>query len=373
MDQAVLRISAVKADQHLWKDVKFAISKGGQMVSIAGAIATAVVCLTAPFLASTIFHDPDLVFPIRIMSLSIIPFGLLNMIAEALRGLKKILQSSFVQALGIPLFSCILFGIATMAKATISAAVFAYLAATLITVFIAIRFCKWAVPSEGQINGAVEIKLRNLIQLSIPMGWAYIMVIIMGMTDSIVLGIFRSSEEMGIYAAALRLSMLVTIAFLAVNSIAAPKFAALYSSHAMHSLEKLSQRATLLILFTASPLLVLFFIIPDQIMGIFGPEFRQGGTLLRILSVGQLVTMTMGTVGYLLLMTKYENVMKWLNSTAALTNITLSFIFIPIWGGVGAALANATSLVLLNLMAFISVWKLLKISSIPFLTRAKTN
>lgn len=205
------------------------------------------------------------------------------------------------------------------------------------------------------------------------MGWATVMVMIMGMAGPIVLGIFGTSEEIGIYSAALRLSMLMTIALLAVNSITAPKFAALYNSQALHDLEKLVQRANILMLLIASPLLLLYFTFPSLVMGIFGNEFRQGGVILRVLTIGQTFTLITGSVGNLLLMTRYENVMKWINVTAALSNIFLSFLLVPFWGGLGAAWAHAISLILLNIFAFFSVWKLLQLSAMPFWKRTQPN
>jgi O-antigen/teichoic acid export membrane protein len=373
IDQAMIKICAVKAEQRLWNDTKLSLVIGCRFIMLVGGLISAAVWFAAPVLATKVFNDVDLVFPIRVMSLSIVPFSLLNVIAEALRGLKKIVQSTLLQAACVPMFSCLLFGVSTLFKVTIAGALFAYLSSTIITVFIGFRVWNKAVPSDRQNTAPGSVSIRDILVLSVPMGWATVMVMIMGMADSIVLGIFGTSEEIGVYSAALRLSMLITISLLAVNSIAAPKFAALYQSQALHDLEKLSQRANIMMLLVASPLLLLYFLFPAHIMGIFGIEFRQGGPILTVLAIGQMVTMMMGSVGNLLLMTKYENVMKWINVTAALSNICLSVIFVPIWGGLGAAWANTTSLILLNILAFISVWKLLQLSPIPFLTRIQPN
>lgn len=373
MDQAVIKICAIKADQNLWSDVKLSVSKGCRFIMLVGGVISVAVWLAAPMLATRVFNDADLVFPIRFMSLSIVPFSLLNLIAEALRGLKKILHSTFLQAVCVPLFSGILFVAASLAKITITGALFAYLTATIITTFIGIWVWKRALPSDERMTIPGCMSIRDILVLSIPMGWATVMVMIMGMAGSIVLGIFGTSEEIGIYSAALRLSMLMTIALLAVNSITAPKFAALYNSQALHDLEKLAQRANILMLLIASPLLLLYFTFPSLVMGIFGNEFRQGGVILRVLTIGQTFTLITGSVGNLLLMTRYENVMKWINVTAALSNIFLSFLLVPFWGGLGAAWAHAISLILLNIFAFFSVWKLLQLSAMPFWKRTQPN
>jgi O-antigen/teichoic acid export membrane protein len=373
MDQAVLKICAVKADRHLWGEITIAVAKGCRLVIVVGGVLTAVVWLTSPLLSITVFGDADLLLPIRIMSLSIVPFSLLNVMSEALRGLKKITQSSLLQTVCVPLCSCLLFAVASLVERTVAGAVFAYLAGTIITALFGFRLWRRAIPSMARSEPNRPILLRELLSLSIPMGWATTMVLVMGMADSIILGVFGTSEELGVYAAALRLSMVATLALLAVNSIAAPKFAELYRSRALHDLEKLAQRANAIMLLIASPLLLLYFTFPYHIMGIFGTEFRRGGAMLVVLAIGQMVTIMMGSVGYLLLMTQYENVMKWINFAAALANVSLSLALVPFWGGLGAACANTSSLCLLNLIAVISVWKRLRLSTIPFLTRTHPN
>ena len=373
IDQAMIKICAVKAQEGQWQGVRIALVKGCQFVLLIGSLMSLAFWFAAPTLADKVFDDLALTFPIRIMSLSIAPFSLLNVIAESLRGLKKIIHSTFLQAVCVPLFSCILFGISVLSRVTISAALFAYLLATVITLLIGLSVWNKTVPSENEVDGHGDVSIREILVLSVPMGWATVMVMIMGMADSIILGIFATSEEIGIYSAALRLSMLVTISLLAVNSIAAPKIATLYKLNALRDLEKLSQRANVMMVIIASPLLVLYFVLPSTIMSIFGIEFRQGGSILTILAIGQVITMMLGSVGTLLLMTEYEKVMKWINVAAATSNIGLSFILVPIWGAIGAAWANTTSLIILNVLALIMVWKLLQLSPIPFLSRIQPN
>ncbi len=205
------------------------------------------------------------------------------------------------------------------------------------------------------------------------MAWGSVMVIIFGFADSVILGIFRSAAEVGIYAAAQRMALLTTFSLIAVNSIAAPKFAALYKAGDLHTIERIAQMSNVFMLLLASPLLLAFFLLPERIMAIFGRDFVVGRNVLVILSIGQLFNVITGSVGCVLLMTAYEKVMKWINVSAASSNIVLGWILIPNFGIIGAALASSTSLILLNLLALLSVFKLLTISTVPFISVASRS
>ena len=55
-------------------------------------------------------------------------------------------------------------------------------------------------------------------------------------------------------------------------------------------------------------------------MSLFGPEFRAGGPVLTILAAGQYVNVLTGSVGYLLMMTGNERLVRNNMAVAALLN-----------------------------------------------------
>ncbi len=86
---------------------------------------------------------------------------------------------------------------------------------------------------------------------------------------------------------------------------------------------------------------------------------------LTILAVGQFINVVTGSVGYLLMMTGNEKLMR--NNTLVVggVSIVIGSIAIPLWGRVGAALTTSFSLVTLNVAAFYLVWRKLRIWTIP--------
>jgi len=184
--------------------------------------------------------------------------------------------------------------------------------------------------------------------------------LIMGLTDTIMLGMFRTEEEVGIYNIALKLSMITSITLMAINTIAAPKFAEFWGKKDLDGLAKVAQQSTKLIFWTSFPVLILFLFFPKPILGVFGEEFKTGALALIILTIGQFVNAAAGSVGYILNMTGKQKFVQNIIFIGALINIILNYLLIPIFGIIGAALASAVSMIFWNIMFSIKVKYILK-------------
>ena len=179
------------------------------------------------------------------------------------------------------------------------------------------------------------------------------------------LGIWGSTEDAGVFGAAMRIAMLITFFLTAVNTVIAPKFAELHAKGEIELLGHLARRFALLITVAASPLLLLLILAGDWVMSMFGPEFTRGGTALAILAVGQAVNTMTGSVGYLLMMSGHERDIRNASIFGAIIMIGLAATLIPLFGIIGAAIAGATAVVAINVQSVIIVRRKLGIMPIP--------
>ena len=60
---------------------------------------------------------------------------------------------------------------------------------------------------------------------------------IMAWTDKLMLGNMMDSDQVGVYFTAFKLSMLASLSLMAINSIAGPKFAEMFSKNDFSSLK----------------------------------------------------------------------------------------------------------------------------------------
>jgi O-antigen/teichoic acid export membrane protein len=197
------------------------------------------------------------------------------------------------------------------------------------------------------------------------------MMLIMGKIDILMLGAIIDQESVGIYNAALKLSMLAYVGLMAINSIAAPKFAELNESGNFEALQSLVQKSTKTIFWITLPVVLIFAFLPSQILSIFGEEFQIAAYSLIILSVGKMFSAICGSVGTLLQMSGNQKYFQNVLIAAAILNVALNYFLIPDFQLLGAALASLISNVFWNVLMVIYIKKKFGFYTIylPFLTR----
>jgi O-antigen/teichoic acid export membrane protein len=172
--------------------------------------------------------------------------------------------------------------------------------------------------------------------------------VIMNRTDVVMLGAMVDMSSVGLYSAANRIATLNTFVLGAVSTIAVPMMAAAFHAGRHRQNRTILRYTMLLSTLGALPLFAIMVLRPQFLLGVFGPEFTHGGSLLQVLAFGQFVNAATGPVGFALLMTGRERVFAWTMGAAAAGNVVGNLIAIPIWGAVGAAAVTAVSVVLLN-------------------------
>ena len=191
----------------------------------------------------------------------------------------------------------------------------------------------------------------------------------MGWTDIIVLGVWTDSATVGVYAIVTRIAALTALILVVVNSVTAPRFAALYAHDDHVGLERLAQTSTSWILLAALPIILLLLLVPEWILSLFGADFVEGSIVLRVLALGQLVNVATGSVTYLLMMTGHERLMRNNVIFSALLNLVGNIVLVPVFGAIGAAVSTAFSLMFMNIISFVLVHKRLRINTMGGLFR----
>lgn len=370
LDNALLRFTAANAAIGKWEAVKGVYQKGMIIAFIASSIIASIMALAAPWLANSIFSKPDLTGPMRLMTLAVIPVVYLMLHAEMLKGLKLIRDSLIVQGVGVPALSFL--GLYIFVKFWgLNGAILAYIFSTMIMAIIG--FCLWRKAAPQLHNTIGYFKTSDLLQSSMSLFWVAFINLLINWTATFLLGIWGTKVDVGIFGVAYRTAMLTSFILIAVNSIAAPKFAYLYEKRDMKALSSTARNSAKLMTLIASPLLLMFIVASNWIMKIFGPQFSEGATILVILAIGQFVNVLTGSVSCLLIMSGHEHLMRNNVFFVAIMNIMLNFILVPLAGALGAAIATAICISSINLIATYFVWSRLKIWIIPFVYKGVKN
>jgi O-antigen/teichoic acid export membrane protein len=297
------------------------------------------------------------------MALTVLPTALLVLHAQGLQGLKRIRDANLVGSLGVPVFS--LLGVfALVPRWGVLGAVWAYVLAAILTSAAGLWLWRRATPQLSAVEGRVPT--AELLQSSMPLFGVAALQLITTWTSTLALGIWASSADVGVFGVASRTAALTSFVLISINSIAAPKFAALHKQGDLLTLRRIARKSTKLMALLASPVLVSFLLFPSLVLSIFGAGFSSAATVLSILAVGQFVNVITGSVGFLLSMCGYERLLRNNLAVCAALNVALNMVLVPRHGAVGAAIATAVTLALQMLIATAMVWQKLGVVTIPF-------
>ena len=336
----------------------------------AAAIVSVLLYLLAPWMSETVFRKPELDQPLTTMALAVVPLALLTLHAHALQGLKKIAASISVLSIYVPLLTCAL-AILFVPTYGIDGAVGAYLLVTIVVMFLG-RWL-WQRSTLPFRMHTAEFNTSELLSSSMPLFGATLMNMVITWSPILFLGVWESTENIGIYSAASRTAMLTSFVLIAVNNIAAPKFAALYEQGNMEALGSVARKSAKIMILLASPALLLFLLIPEFILSAFGEEFEKGAVVLMILAVGQFINVATGSVGYLLMMSGNEHLMRNNLIFCAIAAVLLNLWLIPRFGILGGAVGAACMLSMQNLISMMMVWKKLNITTLPWMDITQTK
>ena len=167
--------------------------------------------------------------------------------------------------------------------------------------------------------------------------------------DKIVLVYFLSTFELGIYSVALTIAAFIPLVLTSVNSIFSPIISQLHSQNKLNDLAHYFQLSGRYIFLLSFPLMVFIFLFSKPIMSLFGNDFIQGSILLSLIVIGQLINVSMGSVGLMLQMTGLEKPMRDISIFTSLVSFLLYFVLISKWGLVGLGVVYIFNILLQNI------------------------
>ncbi len=334
-----------------------------RIVLAGGAVSTVVLYLLAPVISHHFFEKPELVVPLRIMTVRILPIAVIMIIGESFRGLKQIRRSQITQVILFPLFMItLLLGI----PGDLNVEQISYLMVCCAVAAMLAGFVIWKVSAPSLKNIQSRHCGENLLTASLPLLTIAILDLVIMWSSTIFLGLFNTNAEIGIYQAAYRTSTITKYTLTSIGVIAAPSFAELVHRGDLNRLAGLTHKVTAVMVISTLPVIWAIFQFADEILSLFGNNFTIGTTALLILTCGQIVNVLTGPVNHLLVMGGYGRDLRNVIFFAAIAIILLNAVLIPVYGIKGAALASSAALAIENLGALIMVRIRLGFWTTPF-------
>lgn len=312
-----------------------------------------------------VFHEPLLSPVIRIFSFIIPIFAIYKIFYSSLLSFKKIgyavfswyISRSLSTLLILLLFMLIGFGLAGVA--------IAYVLGFLISAVLVFFFMQFKVfPVFRSEIKSISLE-RKLLSFSLPIVVFSMLWNVMGRIDTVMIGIFKTSFDVGVYQAAMPTSQFLFLIPGALSGLFLPVISELLSKKKTEDIGKVYKTVSKWIFYLNFPLFLVFAIYPNAVINtLFGPEYIGAGNSLRILSIGYLVfsigNLSSGMIN-LFEKTKYHILNAFLAVIAA---VSLNYLLIPIYGIEGAAIANMMTFVIYTILPVIETYFISK--HLPF-------
>jgi O-antigen/teichoic acid export membrane protein len=331
------------------------------ILAIAAPVGILVLVAAEP-LAHFVFHKPELTTPLRWTAVSIVLLSVLNGIVGALTALGAaaigdVLRNTLWPALCTVLVLFLSDAAEASAAATISIVVAVVAAWWLLRRLLAAPWPRWR-----------EVRLPDRIMAVAAPLWAVDTIdVILSTVPTIVLGMAATNSEVAIFSVANRISLILVAIISAIGNAATPRLALFADANDKMRLGRLMRDAFLLAAAFCLPLALVLLAAPRLVMGLFGPDFADGATVLRILVVGYVFYTAFACTSEVLMMSGHGRSLRRIRFMTLGVCLAMSATAIPLFGAVGAALATAVTMSLSALATGMAVRRQLGLAALPLL------
>jgi O-antigen/teichoic acid export membrane protein len=330
-------------------------------VAISAIMSIALFAL-APWLAVHAFHDElRLISVLRFVAVALPATAYTDAALGATRGFKTMKPYALINLMFEPAFRIILTLALLWAGWGLTGVMIALVVTNTSSAVLASIALKRLL---GRIEARPRYHVRELLTFSAPSWLSNIASNGLLWADTILLGIYGTAVEVGVYQVATRLTLLATIFVTPVTNSFAPRIADLYRRGQHELLKRTFGLITSWVVRLSLPGFVVLLVFPRELLAIFGHAFEAGVVVTQIMTIAWLFNAAGGPCGYMLTMSG-RPIVQMANYVAALVlNVGLNVVLIPRLGVSGAAIAWASTIVLLTIARMIQVWVLLKV--VPF-------
>jgi O-antigen/teichoic acid export membrane protein len=169
------------------------------------------------------------------------------------------------------------------------------------------------------------------------------------------------AADVGIYGAALRAAQSLFLFLTSVSLTFSPFVADLHHRGERDKLNGLYKSVTRWTLAATIPVLLVLAILPGPVLRIFGPGFVGGEAALRLLILGMVAPVLVGTVGFILIMVGRTGWDLLIYAGSFAIDIGVAYMLIPSMGIEGAAIAQALTLIFSAAARLYLVWRFVRI------------
>lgn len=315
------------------------------IATISGFAVSGLLYIIAPFLA-TVFHEPELVTALRILSPVFVPIALLRVITGAIRARHRIDYAIRGDDLGQPLLNLVLVVLLYIAGYKLNGAITALVLSFLLAAAIAAYYMRQVYVEVLQLSTLNTLRTSTILKYSIPTCFAALLGISIIWIDRLMISHFSNANAAGIYQAISQISLLFAVVLTGLNSTLGSLTSSALQEQDFANVNEIFTVCTKWGAYLCFPLCLVLCLQAKQIIGIlFGSEYVSGAIPLIILALTQYFNVATGGVNILLILSGNQKIWLTISSIMLIIDIGLNWFLIPRYGLTGAAITTAIVIV----------------------------
>ena len=321
--------------------------------------------LVSPLLVKPVGNSGSTSVTLSLIAAGIVGLTLLHLNAESLRGLHDLKFCSVMGAqrtgpqIAVLFLSLLSIWTLMSDRMSVEAALALFVVSIWVT-YASSQYSFWRVLRKqysGQVCEGCDSnrvpKTKDILKISFTLVLLDILNCSWEAGEAFVAGLVISETELALYGAASQLMFLIVMPnFLALQMIRS-SIPVLYSQGRMEDLQRLLQSCSGVVALVAFIPFLILFIYSESLFGLtYGASYREASNVLRVLLVGRIANIVVGTSLSVLLFTGRQRAVLHINIVSVFVMICLGAVFAPIWGACGFAVGAACA----RTLAYVLYW-----------------
>jgi len=311
----------------------------------------------APVITEHTLQDKMLTDVLRILSITVPFYTLSRLLGSVFRSIEAVGYDVFISKISPRLVRLLAAVVGLLLGYGLVKTVFALVVASSLVFFVAVTLFL----AQTDFTPELRTDRKTMIELydfSFPLMFSRAATFLYKRVDVFMVGIFLTSTDVGMYNISALVSGVLVLPLSGINQLFPPIASELYANDEVEKLQSMYGIVTRWSFTVSLFVATLFIVHRAQILSLFDEGMTAATVIFSLLVFGQLANATAGPCNYVLMMTGHQYltmINQWIFGTL---NVVLNFILLQQFGMVGAAVATATSLSLLNAVRIIEVWYL---------------
>ncbi|MEM1157237.1 MAG: MATE family efflux transporter [Verrucomicrobiota bacterium] len=355
---AVLKLSGAASNEYELADVSQTYRIMLRMAASAAAALSLLILVSAEQMAKVFLNDANQASVFYCAAIAILPFSLLEISSEVIRGRGKTNLYMIFKEAGIWVVAAPILFFLLSAHYGYMSPIFAHLIGVVILSVLGILVTQELLKTKEGIAGTA-LKIKSLLKLSFPMqmskglNWSSLWI------DILIMGVFVGPDLVGVYLVLNRVAAFAQQISYSINVYVAPRIAYHYQQKRMQHLSQLTRDSVRYGVWIVIPFILFLAMAGKPILIFFDQDFVIHYLPFIILLLANFLDTSCGPVGYLLNMTGKEQSSVHIMVTTTLVRIIFLLLLVGYMqmGLLGAALAHLGFVLVWNVISLVVIQK----------------